>query len=192
MRLICQSSENIRLGQRCISSHVCVFISLYSGIVSNCPLGHFVHLGAYVQPHRGGRCFDSLPGPPTRSISTTYLLCSHPHPCLAVSLPSIEIQIPRRQEQQDQITRNERRVDAQIAPAVSKAEFQGLEELIPDFIRAVATDVADVADDVAGTAPLEELGHVPSTILPAGGGETVQFVGLADHGVAVQFRRDHA
>jgi len=107
------------------------------------------------------------------------------------SLPSIKVQIPRAQKQQDQITRNEGRVNPQIPPPVPETQLQGLIKLIPDLVRAITTHITDIADDITRGTSREKVAHVFSTILPGWGWERVEFRRFADDAEVVEFCRHH-
>ena len=107
------------------------------------------------------------------------------------SLPSIKIQIPTPNKQQEQITTNKRRKNPQIPPTVIKTNQQRLKELIANFKRTVLTDIRHVVSDISRAAILKERRHVFATVLVSGGREGVVFEGLADDGLVVEFGDDH-
>jgi hypothetical protein len=104
----------------------------------------------------------------------------------------VEVQKPRRQEQNGQIARNKRSKDAQISPSVAKRKPERLEKLVADLVSAVPAYVGRVVQDVARRATAEEIRHVVAAILALGCAELLEFAGRAFDFAAVQFGNDHA
>lgn len=106
--------------------------------------------------------------------------------------PPIKIQIPTPQKQQEEITDDKRRVNAQIPPPVREIQAERARELVPNLVRAVPAHLRRVLREVPGAAGGEEIRHVIPARGAGGGGEGVELGGRADDGAVVQFRDDHA
>jgi hypothetical protein len=104
----------------------------------------------------------------------------------------VEIQEPRRQEQNGQIASNKRSKDAQIPPPILELIPERLIKLVANFVRAVLACTRRVVKKITRRATAEEIGHVLSAVLALGCAELVEFAGLADDGQVVQLGDDHA
>lgn len=102
-------------------------------------------------------------------------------------LPSIKIQVPTPNKQQNQITPNKRGQNAKIPPPMTPRNAKRLIELIAHAVRTVRAIRSLVVGNVARSARREEGGHVLSASLAGWGGEAVELDVGADHGFFVEF-----
>lgn len=106
--------------------------------------------------------------------------------------PSIEIQIPTRGEQDDQIAGDKGGQDTEVPPPVVKSKAKGLVELVARPICAIFTGAGGMVVQVARPAGGEEVTHILAAGLTTGGGEAVVFGrGTLDDSI-VQLGRHHA
>lgn len=103
-------------------------------------------------------------------------------------LSPIEVQIPASNEQEDQVTPNERDQNAQVPPSRRKADAQRLVELVANTVGAVLTIRRRVVGDVPSTACCEECLHVLAAGLAWRCGERIELAGRTDNGKLMQLR----
>lgn len=105
---------------------------------------------------------------------------------------TVEVQIPRSEEQNDQVAANESSENAQVPPPVRELVAKRLVELITNLVCAVLTYTGSIIEDVAWRTTAEEIGHVVSAVLALWRAELVEFARLAFDFSAVKFGDDHA
>lgn len=107
-------------------------------------------------------------------------------------LTTVEVKEPRSQEQDDQVTSNERSENAQISPPVVEFISERLVELVTNLVCAVFAYVGSVVKNVPRCAAAEEILHVGAAVFTIGCAELVEFARCAFDFAVVEFRDDHA
>jgi hypothetical protein len=105
---------------------------------------------------------------------------------------SVEVEVPRREEEDDQVATNKCSENAQVSPPVVERVAKRLVKLIADLVRAVLAHVGCLVKEVPRSTTFEVVGHVSSASLTFGCAEGVEFGRLAANGQAVEFGDDHA
>lgn len=104
---------------------------------------------------------------------------------------SVEVQVLRSEEENDQIASNKSSKDTEISPPVGKLVSKGLEEFIANLECAVVANVGSIVEEISGGARREEVAHVCTTVLTTRSAELVEFAGLASDGLVVELGDDH-
>lgn len=108
------------------------------------------------------------------------------------TLPPVEVQISRPDEQQDQIAPDEGGQNPKVPPSRVEADAKRRVELVADPVGAVRAVRRRVVLQIPRPAGGEEGGHVLPARLAGGGGEAVELARRADDGHLVQLRGHQA
>jgi hypothetical protein len=104
---------------------------------------------------------------------------------------SVEVEVLRGKEENDQVACDEGRENAQVPPPVVELVAKGLEKFIANLVCAVVANLGSVVHEVARRTTLEKVGHVFSTILTIRCTEGVEFFRRATNLQVVEFGDDH-